>query len=194
MGDSLATEISMKVLDPRDTGLRSLLLLLAWLSLAWLSWPVAQARAADEPDLIFRRSTVFKMLSPNDKLATYGVDDPEVEGVACHFTIPEKGGYTGWLGLAEQVSDISLACRQIGPIRFKAKMEQAEDMFRQRRSLFFKKMQIVRGCDAKRNTLVYMVYSDKLIEGSPKNSTSTVPIMPWGANDATVQKCGDFIQ
>jgi CreA protein len=119
------------------------------------------AFAADEPDLIFRRSTVFKWLSPNDKLATYGVDDPEVDGVACHFTVPEKGGFKGWLGLAEEVSDISLACRQIGPIHFKGKFEQGDDMFRQRRSLFFKKMQIVRGCDAKRNVLVYMVYSDR---------------------------------
>jgi CreA protein len=149
-------------------------------------------RAADEPDLIFRRSTVFKLLSPDDKLATYGIDDPEVEGVACHFTVPEKGGFTGWLGLAEQVSDISLACRQIGPIRFKTKLSQGDDMFRQRRSMFFKKMQIVRGCDAKRNVLVYMVYSDKLIDGSPKNSTSSVPIMPWGASD-TIQKCADFV-
>jgi len=152
------------------------------------------ARAADEPDLIFRRSTVFKLLSPNDKLATYGIDDPEVDGVACHFTVPERGGIKGWLGLAEEVSDISLACRQIGPIHFKNKMGQGDDMFRQRRSLFFKKMQIVRGCDAKRNVLVYMVYSDKLIEGSPKNSTSSVPIMPWGANDTTVQKCAEFIE
>ena len=151
------------------------------------------AHAADEPDLIFRRSTVFKLLTPNDKLATYGVDDPEIEGVACHFTIPEKGGIKGWLGVAEEVSDISLACRQMGPIRFKEKMKQGEDMFRQRRSLFFKKMQIVRGCDAKRNVLVYMVYSDRVIEGSPQNSTSSVPIMPWGASDTAVQKCGDFI-
>ena len=127
-------------------------------------WPAAPASAAEEPDLIFRRSTVFKWLSPNDKLATYGVDGPEVEGVACHFTVPEKGGFKGWLGLAEEVSDISLACRQIGPIRFNPKPEQGDDMFRQRRSLFFKKMQIVRGCDAKRNVLVYMVYSDRLIE------------------------------
>ncbi|HEX5232041.1 MAG TPA: CreA family protein [Bradyrhizobium sp.] len=164
------------------------------LALALLLWSGSPASAADEPDLIFRRSTVFKLLSPNDKLATYGVDDPEVDGVACHFTVPEKGGYKGWLGLAEQVSDISLACRQIGPIHFKDKMEQGGDMFRQRRSLFFKKMQIVRGCDAKRNVLVYMVYSDRLIEGSPKNSTSSVPIMPWGASDTAVQKCGDFIQ
>ena len=144
----------------------------------------ARARARGrEPDLIFKRSTVFKWLSPNDKLATYGLDDPEVEGVACHFTVPEKGGFKGWIGVAEEVSDISLACRQIGPIRFKAKFEQGEDVFRQRRSLFFKKMQIVRGCDVKRNVLVYMVYSDRLIEGSPKNSTSSVPIMPWGASD-----------
>jgi CreA protein len=150
------------------------------------------AQAADEPDLIFRRSTVFKWLSPNDKLATYGLDDPEVDGVACHFTVPEKGGFKGWLGLAEEVSDISLACRQVGPIRFKTKFEQGDDMFRQRRSLFFKKMQIVRGCDTKRNVLVYMVYSDKLIEGSPKNSTSSVPIMPWGAEDS-VQKCADHV-
>jgi CreA protein len=149
--------------------------------------------AADEPDLIFKRSTVFKWVTPNDKLATYGIDDPEVEGVACHFTIPERGGLTGWIGVAEEVSDISLACRQVGPIHFKKKFAQGEDMFRQRRSLFFKKMQIVRGCDVKRNVLVYMVYSDKLIEGSPKNSTSSVPVMPWGT-DGQVEKCADWIE
>jgi CreA protein len=151
------------------------------------------ARAAEEPDLIFRKSTVFRLASPNDKLATYAVDDPIVEGVACHFTAPEKGGWKGWLGLAEQVSDISLACRQIGPIKFSAKFEQGDDVFRRRRSLFFKKMQIVRGCDTKRNVLVYMVYSDRLIEGSPKNSTSTVPIMPWGSA-TDVAKCADYLE
>src|SRR6202790_5256656 len=165
-----------------------------WLALASILLAASPVFAADEPDLTVRRSTVFKWVSPNDKLATYGIDDPEVDGVASHFTVPEKGGFKGWLGLAEQVSDISLACRQIGPIHFKGKMEQGDDMFRQRRSLFFKKMQIPRGCDAKRNVLVYMVYSDKLIEGSPKNSTSSVPIMPWGAADTAIQKCGEFIQ
>jgi CreA protein len=182
--------MTRKSLSRCDTRLGVLMLL----ALASILWPGSPALAAEEPDLIFRRSTVFKWVSPNDKLATYGVDDPEVEGVACHFTVPEKGGFKGWLGLAEEVSDISLACRQIGPIHFKGKVEQGDDMFRKRRSLFFKKMQIVRGCDAKRNVLVYMVYSDKLIEGSPKNSTSSVPIMPWGAGDTTVQKCGEFIQ
>ena len=151
------------------------------------------ARAAEEPDLIFKKSTVFKWLTPNDKLATYGLDDPEVEGVACHFTVPEKGGFKGWIGVAEEVSDISLSCRQIGPIKFKKKFGQGEDVFRQRRSLFFKKMQIVRGCDVKRNVLVYMVYSDRIIEGSPKNSTSSVPIMPWG-QQVDVAKCGDWVE
>jgi CreA protein len=163
------------------------------LSLVCVTLVASPARSADEPDLIFKKSTVFKWLSPNDKLATYGLDDPEVEGVACHFTVPEKGGFKGWIGVAEEVSDVSLACRQIGPIRFKAKFEQGDDVFRQRRSLFFKKMQIVRGCDTKRNVLVYMVYSDRIIEGSPKNSTSSVPIMPWGQSDQ-IQRCGDFVE
>jgi CreA protein len=161
------------------------------LSVAFSATPASPA--ADEPDLIFRKSTVFHWVSPNDKLATYGLDDPDVDGVACHFTVPEKGGFKGWIGVAEEVSDISLDCHQIGPIHFKAKFEQGADVFRKRRSLFFKKMQIVRGCDEKRNVIVYMVYSDKLIEGSPKNSTSTVPIMPWGAN-ATVAKCAEWIE
>ena len=153
---------------------------------------VPAARSADEPDLIFKRSTVFKWLTPDDKLAVYGLDDPEVDGVACHFTVPERGGIKGWIDVAEEVSDISLSCRQIGPIRFKQKFAQGEDVFRKRRSLFFKKMQIVRGCDAKRNVLVYMVYSDKIIEGSPKNSTSSVPIMPWGSDP--VERCGDWVE
>src|SRR6476619_1751560 len=114
---------------------------------AFIALSTAPSLAADEPDLIFRRSTVFKWLTPNDKLATYGLDDPDVDGVACHFTVPERGGIKGWLGVAEEVSDISLACRQIGPIRFKNKFEQGDDVFRARRSLFCKKMQIVRGCD-----------------------------------------------
>src|SRR3569833_1807573 len=149
-----------------------------------LAAPVASASAADEPDLIFRRSTVFKWMSPNDKLATYGLDDPEVEGVACHFTVPERGGFKGWIGVAEEVSDISLACRQIGPIKFKQKFEQGEDVFRQRRSLFFKKMQIMRGCDVKRNVLVYMVYSDRSGGGAPGGAAAAGPGGPGGGGAA----------
>ncbi|MFL5035614.1 MAG: CreA family protein [Microvirga sp.] len=149
---------------------------------------------AQEPDRIFDKSTVWRPLTPNDKLAVYGLDDPLVEGVACHYTTPEKGGIKGTMGLAEEVSDISLACRQIGPVRFKEKFEQGDVVFSERRSLIFKRMRIVRGCDARRNTLVYMVYSDRPIEGSPKNSTSSVPIMPWGAAFEPLPKCGDWVK
>ena len=151
------------------------------------------AFAADEPDLIFKKSTVWNALTPNDKLAVYGIDDPAVEGVACHYTVPEKGGLKGALGVAAEVSDISLACRQVAPIRFKEKFEQGAVVFSQRRSLIFKTMQIVRGCDAKRNVLVYLVYSDRVIEGSPKNSTSSVPLMPWGAS-GDVPHCADWLK
>ena len=150
------------------------------------------AIATEAPDLIFKKSTVWKLLTPNDKLAVFGLDDPDVEGVACHFTTPQRGGLSGMFGVAEEVSDISLACRQIGVIRFKSKFEQGDVVFTERRSLIFKKMQIVRGCDTKRNTLVYLVYTDRIIDGSPQNSTSTVPIMPWGGAEA--QKCRDWVK
>ncbi|MDI4657704.1 CreA family protein [Xanthobacter autotrophicus] len=162
--------------------------------LAALLVPALSAPAsAQEPNLIFKKSTVWKFLTPDDKLAVYGIDDPVVEGVACHYTTPERGGLKGMVGVAEETSDISLACRQVGPISFKSKFEQGDVVFRESRSFFFKRMQIVRGCDTKRNVLVYLVYSDKLIDGSPKNSTSTVPIMPWGGG-ADVPKCADFVK
>jgi CreA protein len=168
-----------------------------WISVGFvvslLFVPPAIAQSSD-PDLIFRKSTTFKLLTPNDKLAVYGVDDPAIDGVACHYTASEKGGLAGAFGLAEQTSDISLACRQYGPIKIKEKFEQGDVVFRERRSLLFKKMQIVRGCDVKRNILVYMVYSDKIVEGSPKNSTSSVPIQPWGSAPGDVQRCGDFVR
>ncbi|MGD0185471.1 MAG: CreA family protein [Roseiarcus sp.] len=153
----------------------------------------ALADSAD-PDLIFRKSTTFKLLTPNDKLAVYGIDDPLVEGVACHYTTPERGGLAGAFGLAEQTSDISLSCRQYGPVKFKGKFAQGDVVFSERRSLFFKKMQIVRGCDVRRNILIYMTYTDKLVDGSPKNSTSTVPIEPWGATGGEPAKCADFVR
>lgn len=160
-------------------------------SLALVLSGALTSASADEPDLIFKKSTVWKFLTPDHKLATYAIDDPLIEGVACHFTVPEKGGLSGMFGVAEELSDTSLACRQIGPIRFKEKFEQGDEMYSKRRSLIFKKVQIVRGCDAKRNVLVYLIYSDKLIEGSPKNSTSTVPVMPWGGAEAP--RCGDWL-
>ncbi len=169
---------------------KRLLSLLSALALAggWLS---SNAQEADDPELIFKKTTVFRFFSPDAKLATYAFDDPDIKGVACHFTVPEIGGWKGWAGFAEERSEISLACRQVGPIAFATKFEQGHEIYRQRRSLFFKKMQIVRGCDPKRNVLVYLVYSDRIIEGSPQNSTSTVPIMPWGP--APAPACADYL-
>jgi CreA protein len=165
---------------------------LSTLAVALLALASAAPAQAQSPELIFKKSTVFRFLTPNDKLATYAVDDPDIDGVACHYTVPEKGGVAGSLGLAEQVSEISLACRQVGPIKFKNKFEQGDVMFRESRSALFKRMQIVRGCDAKRNVLVYLVYSDKLIDGSPQNSTSSVPINPWGAG--APPRCADWVK
>ncbi len=149
------------------------------------------AFAQDDPELIFKKNTVFHLLSPDAKLATYVIDDPQVTGVACYFTVPEQGGWSGWAGFAEQRSETSLACRQVGPVTIGAKFEQGEAIYEQRRSLFFKTMHIVRGCDPKRNVLVYLSYTDKLVDGSPQNSTSTVPIMPWGNSPAP--KCSEFL-
>jgi CreA protein len=160
------------------------------LTFACLAAPV-MAQEADDPELIFQKTTVWRLLSPDAKLSTYVIDDPGVEGVACYFTVPEVGGWKGWAGFAEERSETSISCRQVGPITIKEKFEQGHEIYRQRRSLFFKKMQIVRGCDTKRNVLVYLTYTDKIIEGSPQNSNSSVAIMPWG--NAPAPKCAEFV-
>src|SRR3569833_3904239 len=148
---------------------------IAWAAALAAAIASGAARAdSTDPDLIFRKSTTFKLLTPNDTLAVYGVDDPVVDGVACHYTAPEKGGLMGALGRAEQTSDISLACRQYGPVKFNAKAGQGDVVFSERRSVFFKKMQIVRGCDPRRDILVYMTYSVFLVVGLLLFSTSTV--------------------
>jgi CreA protein len=177
----------------RDGSKRMLILRLAAALVAVMGAALPAKADSLDPDLIFQKPTTFKLLTPNDKLAVFGIDDPVVGGVACHYTTPEKGGLSGAFGLAEQTSDISLACRQYGPIKFNGKFGQGDVVFSERRSIFFKKMQIVRGCDEKRNILVYMTYSDKLVDGSPKNSTSTVPIEPWGVGNE-VEKCADFVR
>jgi len=124
-------------------------------------------------------STVFKMLGANHKIVIEAFDDPKIDGVSCWLSRPKTGGIKGSLGLAEDRSDGSIACRQIGPIDIKDDLENGEKVFNKRTSLIFKSMQVVRFFDKKRNTLIYLVYSDKIIEGSPKNSISVVPIQPW---------------
>lgn len=124
--------------------------------------------------------TAFQWLGPNHKIVIEAFDDPKIAGVTCYVSRSQTGGVKGGLGLAEDTSDASIACRQVGPISIKEKFKDGEEVFTERRSLLFKKMRVARFLDQPRNTLVYLVYSDKLIEGSPKNSITAVPIMPWG--------------
>ena len=124
-------------------------------------------------------STRFHLLGPNDKIVVDGFDDPKVEGVACHIARAQTGGVKGGLGVAEDTSDASIACRQIGPIRITGELKDGERVFDERRSLLFKTLQVVRFLDTQRHVLVYVAYSNRVIEGSPKNSISSVPIMNW---------------
>ena len=104
-------------------------------------------------------------------------DDPKVQGVTCYVSRARTGGITGAVGLASDTSDASIACRQVGPIAFTGgKLPRQEEVFSERRSILFKKLRVVRMVDRQRNVLVYLSYSDKLIEGSPKNSVSVVPV------------------
>jgi CreA protein len=126
-------------------------------------------------------STQFRWIGPNDKIVVDGFDDPKVRGVACHIARAQTGGVKGAMGVAEDTSDASIACRQVGPIQFTGELKEGERVFDESRSLVFKSLQVVRFFDRQRNVLVYVSYSDRVITGSPKNSISTVPIMGWKA-------------
>lgn len=121
--------------------------------------------------------TVFKLIGPDHKIVVDAYDDPKVTGVTCYVSRAKTGGIKGALGLAEDKAEASIACRQTGIISFAGKpLEKQEEMFSERISLVFKKLRVVRIVDAKRNTLVYLTYSDRLIEGSPQNSVTAVPV------------------
>ena len=124
-------------------------------------------------------STAFKLLGANHKIVVEAFDDPDVPGVSCFVSRAKTGGIKGSLGLAEDTSDASIACRQTGEITLPEDLKEGEQVFRQRTSILFKKIQVVRFYDETRKTLVYLSYSDKLIDGSPKNSISAVVIRPW---------------
>ena len=121
-------------------------------------------------------STVFNLLSPNHKIVVDAHDDPKVGGVTCYVSRAKTGGYKGALGLAEDKSEASIACRQVGPITFAKPLEMQEEVLSERISLIFKRIRVVRMVDPVRNTLVYLTYSDRVIEGSPQNSVTAVPV------------------
>lgn len=125
-------------------------------------------------------TTAWKLIGANHKVCIEGFDDPKVQGVSCHISQAKKGGISGAFGLAEDPSQFSIACRQVGPIVIKGKLPDQETAFSSDTSIFFKETRVTRLFDAKRNTLVYVAISRKLIDGAPVNSISTVPIMPWG--------------
>ena len=121
--------------------------------------------------------TVFKLIGPDHKIVVDAYDDPKVAGVTCYVSRAKTGGIKGALGLAEDLAEASIACRQVGPISFGGKpLEAQEEMFSERISLVFKKLRVIRMVDRKRNTLVYLTYSDRVIEGSPQNSVTAVPV------------------
>jgi len=128
-------------------------------------------------------STTFKLIGANNKIVIEAFDDPQITGATCYLSRAKKGGISGSLGVAEDTSDASLACRQTGPITVPADVRSGKldgkKVFRKSTSILFKTLQVVRFYDKKRNTLIYLTYSDKIIEGSPKNSVSAIPVMPW---------------
>ena len=145
----------------------------------WRTAALAAMGGAAAAEEIGEVTTTFKILGANHRIVIEAFDDPKVEGVACYVSRARTGGISGSLGLAEDTSDASIACRQVGPVAFRGELKDGEEVFGRRASVLFKRIQVVRFFDEARNALIYLTYSDKLVEGSPKNSISAVAIQPW---------------
>lgn len=140
----------------------------------------AGAVQATDADRVGEVSTAFKLFGPNHKIVIEAFDDPRIKGVTCYLARPKTGGIKGGLGLAEDPSHATLSCHQVVPITLPAKLKESEEVFDVSTSLVFKEQRVVRFYDARRNALVYLTYSTKLVDGSYKSAVSAVPIMPWG--------------
>lgn len=144
-------------------------------------WPLIVAAlllsAACSREQIGSVNTSFR-ITGSDKVVIEAFDDPRVGGVTCYVSRARTGGIKSWFGLAEDASEAAIACRQVGEIRFHGTLPRQEDVFSDRMSVLFKTLHVVRAVDVKRNTLVYLTYSDKIISGSPKNSVTAVPMPP----------------
>lgn len=143
------------------------------LFVAALSIPFAAAAFADK---IGEVDTAFKLIGPDHKIVVEAFDDPKVAGVTCYVSRSKAGGISGAMGLATEKSESSIACRQVGPISSTVPIPKSEEVFSESRSILFKKMRIVRMVDPARQVLLYLTYTDKLIDGSPKNSLTAVPL------------------
>lgn len=137
---------------------------------------IATATPATAAEPVGEVSTVFKFIGPNHKIVVEAYDDPGVPGVTCYVSRARTGGIAGGLGLAEDKAEASIACRQVGPISFPKPLRQQDEIFTERTSLVFKRLRVVRMVDATRNALVYLTYSDRVIEGSPQNAVTAVAV------------------
>jgi CreA protein len=142
--------------------------------LALASMSLAATVAVADP--VGEVDTAFKLIGPDHKIVVDVFDDPRVGGVSCYLSRAKTGGIKGGLGLAEDKAEASVACRQVGPINFTGKLPKQEEVFSERASILFKHVRVVRMADAKRNALVYLVYSDRVVDGSPKNSVTAVAV------------------
>ncbi|MDM5179453.1 hypothetical protein F2P44_04805 [Massilia sp. CCM 8695] len=141
-----------------------------------LSLALSAVAAGAAAETVGSVDTAFKLIGPDHKVVVEVFDDPAVGGVSCYLSRAKTGGIKGAVGLAEDKAESSVACRQVGPITFNGKIPRQDEVFSERASIFFKHVRVVRMVDAKRNALVYLVYSDRLIDGSPKNSVTAVPV------------------
>lgn len=157
---------------PTQTLLRPLAAILCCAALAGWQAPAASAKER----IIGTVDTVFKLFTRDDDIIVEAYDDPGVNGVTCYVSRARTGGIKGSLGLAEDRSDASISCHQVGPVSFPKPLPKQQDIFNERLSILFKRLHVVRMVDPDRNTLIYLTYSDKIIEGSPKNSVSAVSI------------------
>lgn len=139
-----------------------------------LAFLIAPALSPAEP--IGDVDTAFKLIGPDHKIVVEAYDDPKVSGVTCYVSRAKKGGISGALGVAEDKAEASIACRQVAALSFSTPLPLKEEVFSERLSILFKRLRIVRMVDPKRNTLVYLTYSDRLIDGSPKNGITAVAV------------------
>jgi CreA protein len=144
---------------------------------------VLAASALARADDLSCVSTTFNLLSPNDKVCVTDFEDPKVAGVTCYIAQARTGGWGQPLGLNEDPSQFSVSCRQTSPISVDlSKLPDSEEAFTEKTSIFFKATRIYRLVDRKHDSLVYLAISSKIINGSPANAISTVPINPTGSH------------
>ncbi len=148
----------------------------AWLVIASIASIGFVGAGAGHAQAIGEVDTAFKLIGPDHKIVVDAYDDPKVAGITCYVARAKTGGIKGAVGLAEDKADASIACRQTGPIAFSKPLPVQEEVLSERQSILFKKLRVVRMVDKPRNTLVYLTYSDRLVDGSPKNSVTAVPV------------------